>query len=1402
MKHLNAFVLFLCLLLSNCLAGQSTPFPGLEFDKIDVNAEGRNITRIHSQHTTELGELFILWDLNSPGRGPVRFYTFQDGAFQERAVLNLDPDDFELIGIHGNYVVYDDRFGNSVTVETLDLRDGTIKTIVNPNEVTYPLDGDHFLYPGSNGGTYISQDGDDGFRFTGRQISLHTFPFGDRSIITSFREMWVTDYTEEGTVQLDVFGTDPIAGRTIGDRFVYSLENGNLMSTDGTRDGAIQLLPFTDNEATYFVAASDEKIFFKYTSSAHGTELWETDGTPAGTMRLTDYGPGPQDGIIVNAPFPSSTHPGTVPTETVIRGGGGTNRNVYLVNANGITELFTHEPRNLTSFWRPKLIGQSADGTYFVKVEENGQAARIIAVNNGVTTELFAPDDLQFLGGEVIVGNHLFASMRSNNLGRLGLMSVNSPTAVVLDTLNGTRLFAGEDHVYYNGFSDLDPTFFRTTLSFRSASVTGEVKTFPIVALEEYTNNFTPFFFSQEGNNYAIADEAFSKEAIFSLEGGDYEVEIDLFDITESSLTDAHYATDNYLYYVEYSNNGAGPGQFYALSQPDATPVPVAPQGTEFEGFGPFVLGDYLLDQLPDGDGLYTFLGPQISDYKKIAPPITGLRILGNAVVLDGYAYFRMRRSFGDIIYLCRVKLEGPATAEIVQIFTPGPDVGSNRSLGEMVVHNGLIYLPAVADDTGWELWRTDGTPDGAEFFRDLNPGPNSADIGNVRLAGDWLILEMGPLREPAEIYVEHLGDGRVYRYPFDGNFLREVALVGDYLFVGAWMRGLLKIDTRNGELSTESEEDIRELATLSDGRVVYPSRVGVAITDGVTTETADVAFGEALGHYLIGRGDRVNSSENQIDVFNTLTGDLISMPDAFLSNNNEQWLSVGNQVYFDGISRQFGNEIYYFSLGGDLDSIQGTVFLDLNENGTQDADEPSANGVLVYAETNGRRTSVRTDAQGEFLMVVEDAASAEVYLGRNDCYGNQSEQRFPGNSENIIFSVSGQATNSSVNAHLVTGAVRCGFTVPVWATVTNTGCVAASFDVTLSVDEDASVESFTVQPDVSEENVLTWQSVTLEAGQSWTNLGQIRQPNEDRVGTPVEYNLSAISNDDDEVEDEFDYAPNLRCAIDPNDKLVSPSRAEPSMSNYTQFDETLTYTIRFQNTGNDFATTVRLEDELGPQFDLTTFSPVAASHKYRYALGDNGQLTVTFDEINLPDSTRSPVESNGFFSFDVRLLDDFVMGDVENTAAIYFDFNRPIITNTVQSSIVEFLDEDEDGFNFYDECNDQDASINPAAIDEAGNGIDENCDGQDGTVSTGEALSAQVQLYPNPTTDWVRLEDPLGRQLTVIVMDQTGRELLRREVRAGEALNLTSAAAGVYLVQLRDPMSGRTGYRKLVLRR
>ena len=54
-------------------------------------------------------------------------------------------------------------------------------------------------------------------------------------------------------------------------------------------------------------------------------------------------------------------------------------------------------------------------------------------------------------------------------------------------------------------------------------------------------------------------------------------------------------------------------------------------------------------------------------------------------------------------------------------------------------------------------------------------------------------------------------------------------------------------------------------------------------------------------------------------------------------------------------------------------------------------------------------------------------------------------------------------------------------------------------------------------------------------------------------------------------------------------------------------------------------------------------------------------------------------VDSQGFFSYSARIKDDVENGTrVENLASIYFDYNSPIITNTVFHTVSDEIKSDE----------------------------------------------------------------------------------------------------------------------------
>ncbi|MEL6720479.1 MAG: T9SS type A sorting domain-containing protein, partial [Bacteroidota bacterium] len=141
------------------------------------------------------------------------------------------------------------------------------------------------------------------------------------------------------------------------------------------------------------------------------------------------------------------------------------------------------------------------------------------------------------------------------------------------------------------------------------------------------------------------------------------------------------------------------------------------------------------------------------------------------------------------------------------------------------------------------------------------------------------------------------------------------------------------------------------------------------------------------------------------------------------------------------------------------------------------------------------------------------------------------------------------------------------------------------------------------------------------------------------------------------------------RGAYDPNDKQVFP-RGVGALGQIEQ-NVNLEYKIRFQNTGTDTAFTVVILDTLDTRLDVSSVQAGASSHPYVFEIIDDRVLRFQFNDILLPDSTTNLAASQGFVQFRVAQEVDVPLGEtILNNAAIYFDFNDPIITNQVSNFV------------------------------------------------------------------------------------------------------------------------------------
>ena len=156
--------------------------------------------------------------------------------------------------------------------------------------------------------------------------------------------------------------------------------------------------------------------------------------------------------------------------------------------------------------------------------------------------------------------------------------------------------------------------------------------------------------------------------------------------------------------------------------------------------------------------------------------------------------------------------------------------------------------------------------------------------------------------------------------------------------------------------------------------------------------------------------------------------------------------------------------------------------------------------------------------------------------------------------------------------------------------------------------------------------------------------------------------------------QDDADAFVDIECrtvvgSYDPNIKVASP--AGVGSKHLITKNTPINYTLHFQNTGTDTAFRVRLLDTLPLALNAKTFRPGIYSHPCTWRFTSERTLEVIFDPIALPDSTTNERASHGWFEFSIEQQPDLPNGTyIENRAAIFFDYNAPVITDAAWHTV------------------------------------------------------------------------------------------------------------------------------------
>jgi Leucine-rich repeat (LRR) protein len=219
--------------------------------------------------------------------------------------------------------------------------------------------------------------------------------------------------------------------------------------------------------------------------------------------------------------------------------------------------------------------------------------------------------------------------------------------------------------------------------------------------------------------------------------------------------------------------------------------------------------------------------------------------------------------------------------------------------------------------------------------------------------------------------------------------------------------------------------------------------------------------------------------------------------------------------------------------------------------------------------------------------------------------------------------------------------------------------------------------------------------------------------------------------------------------SYDPNDKSAQPLGV--GNAHYILPNTPIDYLIRFQNTGTDTAFTVVIRDTLSQWLDVETFKAGISDHAFRLDIEGANILKFTFDNILLPDSNVNEAASHGFVRFRITPKSSTPLGTkIDNRAAIFFDFNAPIITNWVFHTV-------DTGF------------LERKTV----------------SVFSGTAPAPQ-QIYPNPVRsgDLLYFENlPIGTN-KISLIDPLGKVVFAAELLGNSMRVPNGLASGIYFLE------------------
>jgi uncharacterized repeat protein (TIGR01451 family) len=436
------------------------------------------------------------------------------------------------------------------------------------------------------------------------------------------------------------------------------------------------------------------------------------------------------------------------------------------------------------------------------------------------------------------------------------------------------------------------------------------------------------------------------------------------------------------------------------------------------------------------------------------------------------------------------------------------------------------------------------------------------------------------------------------------------------------------------------------------------------------------------------------NSSNNgSVIISNTdyIFQDMGRITDSFYNPLSSWFNFPGNQSFlYDSLSAgdyyleyTFGGPVSgpcvsYFpftipDLGSNCSTIEGNVFVDFNSNCTFDIGEVGLPNAIIeftpgpYYAYTGYNGSYSTNLPWGTYNATQIIQNNLIQT----CTSIPTLITLSALNPNIILDFADSSLILfDISTNITGGQARPGFDFSYGVLIKNHSYEPSGLlTVTLDYDPLLSFVSANPAPFSTSPGQVVWQLNSLSNFQSGMATVTLNVPaNPLLIGDTLiaTVNVVAVNPETDLTNNTASKTHIITGSFDPNEKYVFPDGAILPALN-----EWIDYTILFQNTGNDTAFNIVIVDTLDANLNVTTFVPGASSHAYETELSGEGIVKFIFNNILLPDSIIDEPNSHGFVSFQIKAKENLHHNTIiSNSVDIYFDFNPPITTNTVENNI------------------------------------------------------------------------------------------------------------------------------------